>query len=381
MTLPGPGALAGVRVVDLSRNAPGPYASMLLARLGAEVVTVAGGRTGEALPELAMGKRQITLDLRSGDGVRALERLVAEADVLLESFRPGVLDRLGVGYEHLAALNPRLVYCALTGYGQQGRLRAAAGHDINYLAVTGVLGCLGPAGEPAVPPINLVADMGGGGLWAAFGVLAALHERSRTGRGRFVDASMVDGVLSMMGTWMTAWGTSIMPARGEGLMSGKAPFYRCYRCADGEWVAVGAIEPRFFRELWRVVGLPGEPPDHLDPAGWPDLGARLEAVFATRDRDEWADLASDECCLTPVLAPDEVRRHPHHRDRLPQGADVAPAELFPRVDWLSANPWIADGDETEAILRNAGLDEDTLARVVSALASVPRPELAWPPAR
>ncbi|WGX96088.1 CaiB/BaiF CoA-transferase family protein [Nocardioides sp. L-11A] len=375
----GAGALAGIRVVDLSRNAPGPYASMLLARLGADVVTVAGGRTGEALPELAAGKRRITLDIRTPDGARALETLVAGADVLLESFRPGVLDRLGVGYDRLSRINPRLVHCALTGYGQSGPLRAAAGHDLNYLAVTGVLGCLGPADEPAVPPINLVADMGGGGLWAAFGILAALHERERTGAGRYVDASMVDGVLSMMGTWLTAWGTSVLPARGEGLMSGQAPFYRCYRCADGAWVAVGAIEPRFFAELWRLLGLPGDPPDHLDPARWPELGARLEAVFATRTRDTWAALANDECCLTPVLAPDEVRHHPHHRDRLPQGAEVAPADLFPRVDWLAANGWTDGTDRTEAVLRAAGLEQDVLARVLTALAAVPQPELAWPP--
>lgn len=373
------GPLAGIRVVDLSRNAPGPYASMLLARLGADVVTVAGGPTGEPLPELAAGKRQVTLDLRSPDGVAALETLVAGADVLLESFRPGVLDRLGVGWERLSALNPRLVWCALTGYGQEGPLASHAGHDLNYLAVTGVLGCLGPPDEPAVPPINLVADMGGGGLWAAFGVLAGLQERERTGRGRYVDASMVDGVLSMMGTWVTAWGTPVLPSRGEGLVSGRAPFYRTYRCADDRWVAVGAIEPRFFSGLWQVLGLPGPAPDHLDPEGWPALTRTFEEHFLTDTRDGWAARATADCCLTPVLDPDEVARHPHHRERLPQG-EAEPHEWFPRVAWIDHLASDAHGaDLTEDVLREAGLDADVLARVVAARDVVPRPELTWPP--
>ncbi|MCW2794411.1 MAG: L-carnitine dehydratase/bile acid-inducible protein [Nocardioides sp.] len=376
------GALAGVRVVDLSRNAPGPYASMLLARLGAEVVTVAGGPTGQALPELSAGKRQVTLDLRSPTGVRALKTVVGDADVLLESFRPGVLSRLGVGWPELSAINPGLVYCSLTGYGQTGPMAAHAGHDINYLALTGVLGCMGPADGPPAPPINLVADMGGGGLWAAFAVLSGLLERDRTGRGRYLDASMVDGVLSMMGTWFTAWGTSVMPSRGEGLMGGTAPFYRCYECSDGRWVAVGAIEPKFFASLWDVLALSGPAPDHLDPASWPELTSRMGARFASATRDEWAARATAESCLTPVLAPDEVRHHPQHRERLPQDTAPDPASLFPRLDWLSAADPTADGsDETERLLRAAGLDDETVATAVRALATVPRPALAWPPLR
>src|SRR5690606_58941 len=221
-----PAPLAGITVVDISRNVPGPYASLLLARLGAEVVTVTGGPTGEALPELSVGKRQITLNLRSQPGVEALHALVRDADVFLEGFRPGVAERLGAVSAQRSEVNPRLVYCSQSGSGQDGPARERAGHDINYLALTGVLGCLGPPDGPPLPPLILVADLGSGGLWAVLGILGALLERERTGRGRFVDAAMVDGVLSMMGTWFAAWGTSVLPGRGRGLVGGEAPFYR-----------------------------------------------------------------------------------------------------------------------------------------------------------
>lgn len=372
--------LAGTVVVDISRNVPGPYASLLLARLGAEVITVTGGPTGEALPELSVGKRPVTLNLRSQPGVEALHALVRDADVFLEGFRPGVAERLGAGYAQLSEVNPRLVYCSLTGYGQDGPARERAGHDINYLALTGVLGCLGPPDGPPLPPLNLVADLGGGGLWAVLGILGALLERERTGRGRFVDAAMVDGVLSMMGTWFAAWGTSVLPGRGRGLVGGEAPFYRCYRCADGRYVAVGAIEPKFFAALWRLLDLAGPVPDHLDPDTWPALTETLAARFAERDRDAWAALAeSVDACLTPVLEPSEVADHPHMGRRV--SVSRAGVDPFPRVDWLGHADPVPRADCTEEVLRRAGLTEEAVAAVQQANAELSGPALRWPPLR
>ena len=217
------GALSGVRVIDLTRLAPGPYCTMLLADFGADVIAVGGGRAGRALEAFARGKRHIALDLKTEAGRRALHALARGADVFVEGFRPGVAARLGVDYERLSALNPKLVYCSITGYGQGGPRAREAGHDINYIALSGVLGAIGPAGQPPQPPLNLVADFAGGSLIAAFGIVAALFEARRSGKGQYIDAAMIDGCMSLMAMHYPAWGTPILPGRGDGMLAGNAP--------------------------------------------------------------------------------------------------------------------------------------------------------------
>jgi alpha-methylacyl-CoA racemase len=351
------GPLADIRVLDLSRLAPGPYASMLLADLGAEVIMISGGRAGQASPGLSRGKRQITLDLKSAKARAAFHTLAVAADVVLEGFRPGVADRIGAGYTELSAINSRLVYCSLTGFGQTGSRAARAGHDINYISVAGVLGAIERPGERPAPNLNLVADFGGGGMLAAFGIVAALFERERSGKGQRVDVDMVGGVVSMMAMHYALFGTPLFPGRGDGWLAGNAPFYRCYQCADGRYVAVGAIEPAFFRELWTTLKL-GDVPDHHNRANWPEIGARLESVFRARSRDDWAErFAAKDACVTPVLDPREAQAFGPDREQgvfLPDGRP-APVPRFSRTPGESGEP--ATGDETAAILREAGVSE------------------------
>lgn len=271
---------------------------MLLCDLGAEVIVAGGGRAGPPVSTFARGKTFITLDLKSPEGQAALQLLVRTADVLIEGFRPGVADRLGAGYAAMSAINPRLIYCSLTGYGQSGPRAQDAGHDINYLAYTGVLGSMGPTDGPPALPLNAIADMAGGGMVAVIGILAALHERSRTGQGQHIDAAMVDGCLSLIAMHFPVWGTEAMPGRGDGLIAGNAPFYRCYTCADGGHVAVGSLEPQFFRALWTTLAL-GDLPDHMDRRTWPDIEARLYAAFRSQTRAHWTALfEGQQACVT-----------------------------------------------------------------------------------
>jgi alpha-methylacyl-CoA racemase len=367
MTAPGP--LAGIRVIDLSRLAPGPYGSALLADLGAEVIAVTGGRAGQVPADLSRGKRFVHLNLKQPASRAALHKLAATADVLLEGFRPGVADRLGAGYEELSGINPGLIYCSVTGYAPGGPQQLEAGHDINYLAVTGLLGVMGPADGPPVPPLNLVADFAGGGMLAAFGICAALVERQRSGRGQRIDAAMTDGVLSMMEMWFNAWRTPLLPERGLGFTTGAAPFYRCYECADGRYVAVGAVEDGFFRALWDGLGLPQPyPGKRFEPAGWPELARVIGARFATATRDEWAArFAGKDACVTPVLDPDEVDK-----------SQLGPVPRFSRTPG-GRGPDEGQPDATAELLTAAGLTEDEL-KAVEAEAGQDSPfGITWPP--
>ena len=376
-----PRPLAGLRVIDLSRLAPGPYATMLLADMGAEVITVGAGSDAGVAQVLARGKTLIRLDLKSPEGQAALHRLVETADVLVEGFRPGVAARIGAGPEAMTALNPRLVYCSLTGYGQEGPRAQEAGHDINYLAAVGVLGAMGPADQPPAVPLNLIADFGGGSLFAVIGILAALQERSRTGRGRRIDAAMVDGCLSMMGMHSEMWGTDFMPSRGRGLLDGGAPFYRCYACAGGGFMAVGALEPHFFVNLWKTLGFADPVPAYMDPDLWPELEARFTEAFATRSRAEWTALFEGaEACVSPVLSPGEVRQDPQIAQRLATTAGTVP--LAPRfADDDQPFPQADMADRTEAVLTAAGLGPDTIATVLRTNAAAKTRSLEWPPRR
>lgn len=374
------GPLAGLRVVDLSRLAPGPYCTMLLADLGAEVIVVGGGRAGVAIPELSRGKRFISLDLKAPAGRDALHALVKTADVLVEGFRPGVAARLGAGYEELSALNPKLVYCSLTGFGQDGPRAQEAGHDLTYLALSGVLGGLGPKGAPPVPPLNLVADFAGGSLVAALGILAAVIEARGSGRGQQIDAAMVDGSLSLMAMHLPLWHTPHWPARGEGLLAGDKPFYRTYACADGRYLAVGALERGFFENLWRVLDL-GAVPDHMAAANWPAIERTLTETFLTRPRDEWAALfAGTDACVAPVLEPHEVWDEPHIAARHPTSG---PHEV-PAVPRLSRTPAVArpldQSDQSRAVLGALGLSEAQMDAAIDPPQKAQRTGLDWPPA-
>lgn len=372
--------LEGIRVVDLTRLAPGPYGTMLLSDLGAEVIVVGGGRAGPPVSTYARGKTFITLDLKSADGRAALHRLANTADVLIEGFRPGVADRLGAGYAALSASNPRLIYCSLTGYGQDGPRAQEAGHDINYLAYTGVLGAIGPTDRPPALPLNIIADMAGGGMLAVIGILAALHERSRSGFGQHIDAAMVDGCLSLIAMHFPAWRTDAMPGRGDGLIAGNAPFYRCYVCADGGHVAVGSLEPQFFAALWTTLDL-GALPDHMDRRTWPDIEKRLDATFRSQPRDHWASLfEGKQACVTPVLEPGEVRHDPQIRARagVADGPFVVPA--IPRFSRTPIAPASGDTHDTSVeVLSSLGFDEKQIAAASPVHERGQEIGLGWPP--
>ncbi|BCJ46438.1 CoA transferase [Actinoplanes ianthinogenes] len=317
------GALSGIRVVELAGLAPGPFGCMVLADLGADVVLVdRPGGTGPLVPQagpLQRGRRTVTLDLKSQDGRAGLLRLIEKADVLVEGYRPGVAERLGFGPERCAELNPRLVYGRMTGWGQDGPLAAAAGHDIDYLAIAGALEPLGRAGERPHAPINLLADFAGGGMLLAVGVLAALLERERSGRGQVVDAAMVDGS-ALLTTFLHGMlhAGQWRGGRGENLLDGGAPFYDTYQTADGGYVAVGALEPQFYAALLKGLGLDDDPdlPAQFDRGAWPELRRIFTERFLTRSRDAWAEVFDGlDACVSPVLSPAEAPGHPHNRAR------------------------------------------------------------------
>jgi alpha-methylacyl-CoA racemase len=313
------GALEGIRVVELAGLAAAPFGCMMLADLGADVVRVdRPGGNGLPLGPLDRGRRIVTLDLKTPDGIHDLLDLAARADVLVESFRPGVAERLGFGPAACTARNPRLIYARLTGWGQTGPMAGQAGHDIDYIAVSGALAPVGPAEKP-LAPLNLVGDFAGGGMLLAVGVLAALVERVHSGRGQVVDAAMVDGsaLLTTFHHWALAAGLWPGP-RGSNLLDGGAPFYDTYQTADGRFVAVGAIEPAFYAELLKGLDLAEDVslPSQNDRAGWPVLRARFAARFLSRTRDEWtAIFGSLDACVAPVLDPLEAPDFPHLRER------------------------------------------------------------------
>lgn len=314
------GPLAGVRVVELAGLGPAPHAAMVLADLGADVVRVdrPGAGTSDGGDALLRGRRLVVLDLKSTEHVAALLDLVERADVLVEGFRPGVAERLGVGPDACLARNPALVYGRVTGWGQDGPLARSAGHDLNFVGLAGALRAMGEPDRPPLPPLNLVGDFGAGSMLLALGVLAALLERERSGRGQVLDASMVDGtaLLSQLllglrdsGAWTDE--------RGANLLDGSAPFYTTYACADGEYVAVGALEPQFFAALVAGLGLDAAAlGPQYDRAGWPAMRETFATAFATRSRDEWAEhFAAVDACVTPVLSYGEAPAHPHLRAR------------------------------------------------------------------
>jgi alpha-methylacyl-CoA racemase len=341
-----PGPLVGLRVIELAGIGPGPHAAMLLADLGADVVRVERpSGFGLQLPpsaadQMLRGRRSVILDLKEAADQETMLRLVERADVLIEGLRPGVMERLGIGPADCHARNPRLVYARMTGWGQDGPLADRAGHDINYVALSGVLHAVGNAGGKPVPPLNLVGDFGGGSMFLVVGVLAALWERERSGAGQVIDAAMVDGV-SVLAQMFWSWRACGLwsDQRGSNLLDSGAPFYDTYACADGRYVAVGALEPQFYAALLEGLGLTDQEdlPGQLDQAGWPVLRKRFTDAFATRSRDEWGTVFDGtDACVAPVLSFAEVAAHPHVAARgsiitlggVPQ---AAPAPRFSRT--------------------------------------------------
>jgi alpha-methylacyl-CoA racemase len=361
------GPLDGIRVVEIASLAPAPFGCMILSDLGADVLRVdrteiCGTRARAPLDPLSRGRRSVGINLKDAAGVELLLRLVASADVLVEGFRPGVAERLGFGPQVCAERNPRLVYGRMTGWGQDGPLAPTAGHDIDYIAISGALSLVGRAGQAPVPPVNLLADFGGGGMLLALGILAALLERERSGLGQVVDAAMVDGsaLLTSFVYGLRAAG-AWQDARGVNLLDGGAPFYDTYQTADGKYVAVGALEAKFYAELLAGLGLSGAglPPQH-DRAGWPVLRARFTEVFLTRTRDEWAEVfAGSDGCVAPVLSAAEAPGHPHNASR-GAFADVggliqpAPAPRFGRSPAGVPPAPPRPGADTDAVLAELG---------------------------
>ncbi|MFE6821018.1 CaiB/BaiF CoA transferase family protein [Streptomyces sp. NPDC057690] len=363
------GPLAGCRVVELGGIGPGPFAGMLLADLGAEVVRVdRPGRAGEPdaggpADVLGRGKRSVVLDLKDPAATAALLRLVERADVLIEGFRPGVTERLGVGPHDCLARNPRLVYGRMTGWGQEGPLAASAGHDITYIALTGALGAIGEAGGPPRIPLNLVGDFGGGGCYLVIGVLAALHATARTGRGQVVDAAVVDGTAHLLASTFAKLGRGEWSdERGVNRFDGGWPFYAVYGTRDGRHIAVGALERPFYRSLVELLDLGVDPDRQHDRSTWPRLRRLLTQRFAQRTRDEWAELfEGTDACVAPVLSLTEAAAHPHLAARASLFArdgviQPAAAPRFSATPSSAGRAAPAVGADTRAVFRDWGVD-------------------------
>jgi alpha-methylacyl-CoA racemase len=357
------GPLAGLRVVEMAGLGPCPLAGQLLADLGADVIVI-DRKSGKAdrSDVNRRSKRSVALDLKREGAVAAALDVIARADVLIEGFRPGVMEKLGLGPEPCLARNPRLVYGRMTGWGQEGPLADRAGHDINYLSITGALGAIGRSGEPPVPPLNLAADYAGGTMFLLLGVLSALFERNSSGRGQVVDAAMIDGVPALMGIFHTMLARGMWNAEREAnLLDGGAPFYRCYETADGKYMSVGALEPQFFAEFARIAGIP---PDHCasqyDPSQWPARREQYAAIFRSRTRAQWeAAFAGSDACVAPVLGWDETAAHPQNAARgIFRNVDgvmqAAPAPRFDRTPAPPAGKPAAPGGDSDEILAEAG---------------------------
>jgi len=364
------GPLAGVRVVELAGIGPGPFAAMLLADLGADVVRVdrpggPGLGIDPAHDVTNRNKRSVVVDLKAPDGPARVLDLAERADVLIEGYRPGVAERLGVGPGDCHARNPRLVYGRMTGWGQEGPLAQRAGHDIGYIALTGTLGMIGGPDEPPAVPANLLGDYAGGSLYLVVGILAALHHARETGAGQVVDAAIVDGTahLSAMIHGMLSAG-GWQDRRGANLLDGGCPFYGTYETADGRYMAVGALEPQFYAEFMRLLGIPDLAPARDDPSRWPELRAAVAARFKSGTRDEWtAVFAGSDACAAPVLSLREAPHHPHlaargtftDHDGITQ---PAPAPRFSATPTAVRTGPALPGADTEAVVRDWGLAPD-----------------------
>lgn len=355
------GPLEGLKVVEFAGLGPGPFACMLLSDMGADVVTIdrPGRKLGDRSDITGRGRSVVLADLKSPEARAQVLQLVDRADVLVEGFRPGVMERLGLGPDVIAARNPRLVYGRMTGWGQYGPMAQSAGHDINYIALTGALHAIGAPGGAPVPPLNLVGDYGGGSLYLVVGILAALHETQRSGRGQVVDAAITDGVNSLMSLFASsALRGTFVEQRGRNTLDGGAPYYGTYATADAQHVCIGPIEPQFFADLCERLGVdPALRDAQNDRARWPALRAELERIFLIRTRDEWtALLEGSDACFAPVLALGEARAHPHQVARdafvdVDGVAHPAPAPRFSRTPSNIQGPAPSQAQGLNQVLR------------------------------
>ncbi len=373
------GPLAGYRIVEMAGIGPAPFAAMLLADMGAEVIRVDRREAADlGLPGrdvkfdvLHRGRRSIAVDVKAEAGREVVKRLAARTDAIVEGFRPGVMERLGLGPDVLLGINPKLVFGRMTGFGQEGPLAQSAGHDIDYIALAGVLHAIGRKGGAPVPPLNLVGDFGGGGMFLAFGVVCALLEAQRSGEGQVVDAAMVDGSATLMALTFGLYAQGAWnDERGVNVLDTGAPWYDAYETRDGKWLAVGAIEKRFYEAFVRRLGLePSELPRQHDRSGWPELRRRFAETIAGRSRDEWERVfAGSDACVAPVLALAEVAQHPHNAAR---GTFVerdgvlqpAPAPRFSRSAPQMGAPPRPVGTDTDAVLVDFGFSAAEIAEL------------------
>ena len=369
------GVLSGYRVIELAGIGPGPMCAMLLSDMGADVLRI--DRAADAGMGIAMdpkysllnrGRRSVAFDLKKPEAIEAVLKLVEKADALIEGFRPGVTERLGLGPDDCLKRNPRLIYGRMTGWGQEGPLAHAAGHDINYIALSGALHSIGRRGDAPVPPLNLVGDFGGGALYLALGVVAGLLEAVKSGKGQVVDAAMVDGAASLMTAIYGLHGSGIWNNnRGENILDTGAHYYEVYETKDGKHVSIGSIEAKFYAELLRLSGLQGEElPHQQDRKSWPAMKERLKTLFRTKTRDEWCKtMEGSDICFAPVLSMEEAPKHPHMKHRgtfVEQGGvtQPGPAPRFSRTPSRIQRPPARPGEHTEEALRDWGFANSDL---------------------
>ena len=364
-------------IIELAGIGPGPFAGMLLSDMGADVIrversqAVVGGDPATPPKDvLNRGRRSIGIDLKNPDGVETVLRLIEKADALFEGFRPGVTERLGLGPDVCLARNPRLVYGRMTGWGQEGPYAQAAGHDINYIALAGALEPIGRRGEAPVPPLNLVGDFGGGGMFLAFGIVCALLEAQKSGKGQVVDTAMVDGAAVLMSMFHSMAAMGVWGERGTNLLDTGAHFYDVYECSDGKYISLGSIEPQFYAELRRLAGLSGDQwTKQMDRTAWPDRKVEIAAVFKAKSRDEWCALMEHtDVCFAPVLSVAEATKHPHnvHRSTFTEVGGItqpSPAPRFSRTASAIQGPPSHPGAHTTAVLDSFGFSADEIAKL------------------
>ncbi|NWG04481.1 MAG: CoA transferase [Syntrophaceae bacterium] len=372
------GPLIGYRVVEIVGVGPGPMCAMLLSDMGAEVLRIeriGAGGLDIGIPAkfnlLNRGRQSVAIDLTKKEGAETVLRLVERADALIEGFRPGVAERLGIGPEACFVRNPKLIYGRMTGWGQEGPLAHTAGHDINYISLVGALHAIGREGERPVPPLNLVGDFGGGALYLAFGIVCGLLETSKSGKGQVVDAAMVDGVASLMTLFFGLKAAGIWTSqRGENLLDTGAHFYDVYETADGKYISIGSIEPKFYAELLRLLDIGEEDLSHqMDRKRWPEMHERLKVVFKTKTRDEWcAIMETSDACFAPVLSMDESPNHPHNKARgtfieIDGVIQPAPAPRFSRTRPEIQGPPSEPGQNTNEALADWGFSKEEIIKL------------------
>ena len=370
----GQGPLSGLRIIEFVGIGPGPYASMLLTDMGAEILSIhRKGAEKTTLTDIASrGRKSITLDVKTPEGHAAMMRLVTEADGLIEGFRPGVMERLRLGPDDCITVNKRLVYGRMTGWGQTGPLSQAAGHDINYISLTGALAAIGPADKP-MPPLNLVGDFGGGAMFLAMGMCAAFFEAERSGRGQVIDCAMTDGSASLMTFFFNFMAQGLYkPQRESNMLDGGAHYYNTYETLDGKFVSIGSIEPQFYAELRELVGLSDKDFDHQhEAANWRDLTNKLADIFKTRTRDEWDEILSGtDVCYAPVLTLDEAISHPHNKDRetlIVRNGVIQPnvAPRFSRTPSAIQGAPVTPGQHNDTALQGWGFSDDEVEALKS----------------